>query len=115
VSETALSKSIRKGLTQLGIWVVRVQSGIIEAKPYKGKKRFIHCAEPGTPDLLCPSLALWLEIKTPKGRLSPVQKQWHARAQREGVRVAVVHSLAEALEVVRFWQVETGQARRRSA
>jgi hypothetical protein len=112
MSETALSKSIRKGLAAIGVWTIRVQSGVIEAIPYKGKRRFIHCAEPGTPDIFCPTLSLWLEVKTPKGRLTPEQKKWHARAQREGIRVAVVHSLAEAIEAVRAWQIETGQSRR---
>lgn len=106
MSETALSRTIRKGLTQLGYWVIRVQSGIIEAKPYKGKKRFIHCAEPGTPDLYLPGINIWLEVKTPKGRLSPEQKRWHARAQAEGARVAVVRSLDESLDVVRMWATE---------
>ncbi len=112
MSETAISKTIRKGLNALGIWTLRIQSGIIEAKPYKGKKRFIHCAEPGTPDLVVPALSLWLEVKTEKGRLTTEQKAWHARAQREGMRVVVVRSLAEAIEVVRIWQRETGKTRR---
>ncbi len=103
--DTALSKSIRKALTKLGIWVIRVQSGIIPAE-YKGRKRFIHCAEPGTPDLFLVRLNTWLEVKTAKGELNEEQKLWHARARKEGVRVAVVRSVGDALTVARMAQAD---------
>jgi len=107
-SETSLSKAIQNALTLKGIRVIRVQAGIIPAL-YDGKKRFIHCAPNGTPDLLCitPMLArsrlqaaefTWLEVKTAKGTVSKEQAEWHEWARLNGVRVAVVRSISEAVE-----------------
>jgi hypothetical protein len=105
VKETALSKSIRKALAALGCWTIRIQSGVIPAL-YNGKKRFIHCAEPGTPDVLVLGPLGFLEIKTAKGKLSADQKRWHDRAAKLGVRVAVVRSVKEAVEVVSLWRAD---------
>lgn len=63
-------------------------------------------AEPGTPDLCLPALGAWLEIKTARGSLLPSQVMWHRRAEREGVRVAVVRSVEQAVRVVREWQAD---------
>ena len=100
MSETDLSRSVRLALATLGVWVIRVQAGI-----HRVRGGTLHCAEPGTPDLCLPALG-FLEVKTDAGELSPVQLAWHARAAREGVRVAVVRSAAEAVRVVREWQAE---------
>jgi hypothetical protein len=43
----------------------------------------------------------WLETKTDKGRLSEAQRLMHARITAAGERVAVVRSVAEALEAIR--------------
>lgn len=107
-SETALSKAIQQSLTLKGFRVIRVQAGIIPAL-YDGKKRFIHCAPNGTPDLLVitPMLArarlqsaefTWLEVKATNGELSKEQVEWHAWAKANGVRVATVRSISEAVE-----------------
>jgi hypothetical protein len=97
VSETDLSRSIRSALEATGAWVERIQAG-----KHRVKGGVLVCASPGTPDLL----VLWprvvfLEVKLPKGKLKPTQELWHARAQAAGLRVAVVRSVAEALEAVR--------------
>jgi hypothetical protein len=83
-----------------------VQSGVVPAL-YGQTKRFIHLAEPGTPDLFVVDRNVWLEVKTPGGRVSPEQKAWHAKAAKRGVRVAVVRSAAEALRAVISNQVGT--------
>jgi hypothetical protein len=106
MSETDLSRSIRLALATLGVWVIRVQAGTIPAL-YGATRRYIHCAAPGTPDLCLPALG-WLEVKTDAGEPSPVQLAWHTRAAREGVRVAVVRSVEQAVRVVREWQAERG-------
>lgn len=102
MTETDLSRSIRKALAQLGVWCIRVQAGTIPLS-IAGGARYIHGAEPGTPDLCLPALG-WLEVKAAKGKLAPSQAVWHARAAREGVRVAVVRSVEQAVRVVRGWQ-----------
>lgn len=60
-------------------------------------------AEEGTPDHVVSSpngLTTWLETKTPIGKLNDAQKTWHERAKRNGHRVAVVRTPAEALAAV---------------
>lgn len=107
MSETDLSLSIRKALTSLGIWVIRVQAGM-----HRVTGGMLHCAEPGTPDLCLPALG-WIEVKTQTGEPSPFQLAWHARAAREGIRVAVVRSVSEAVTIARLWQAERGATERR--
>ena len=98
-SETDLSRSIRKALTAAGIMVERIQSGVI---PARGRR--IHCASIGTPDLW--AQYGFLEVKLPGENPTAEQLEWHARARRAGVRVAVVHSESEALETVLAWRRE---------
>jgi hypothetical protein len=102
MSETDLSRSIRLALATLGIWVIRVQSGT-----HRVRGGTLHCAEPGTPDLCLPGLG-WLEVKTQGGALEASQVAWHQRATREGVNVAVVRSVEQAVRVVREWKAERG-------
>lgn len=105
MSETALSRSIQGALERLGVWVIRVQSGTLAAQ-HGTTTRYIHCAEAGTPDLvvLSGSLVGFLEVKTAAGRLNRAQRAWHARAAQEGIRVAVVRSVSEAVSAVREWR-----------
>jgi len=105
VSETQLSRSIQVALRQLGIWCIRVQAGI-----HRVRGGTLHCAERGTPDLCLPGLG-WLEVKTEEGEPSPDQLAWHSRAAREGVRVAVVRSVEQAVRIVREWQAEARRLR----
>ncbi len=53
----------------------------------------------GSPDLVLTlrgKFAGW-ELKTPEGRVSPEQEQWHKAARSRGVRVDVIRSADEAL------------------
>lgn len=95
MSETDLSRDIQRTLAKLGIWCIRVQSGKVRVRG-----GWMQLAEEGTPDLCCPALALWLEVKTLAGEPKPSQVAWHARAKREGVKVAVVRSISEAIGAV---------------
>jgi hypothetical protein len=55
------------------------------------------------PDLCLPRFG-WLEVKKGNGRLSPAQIAWHEKARRQGVRVATVRTVLEALETVASWE-----------
>ena len=102
VSETQLSHSIRGALERLGYWVIRIQAG--QLRMGEEKARYIHGAEPGTPDLLVVAPVYgWLEVKRDGARLSLTQKAWHARARMNGLQLAVVHSVHEALATVSGW------------
>lgn len=66
-------------------------------------KRAIKGCEPGTPDvevMLPGGQVVWLECKTPTGRLSKTQKAWHRMAEAMGHRVHVVRSVEEAVDAV---------------
>lgn len=84
--EKTVVTSIRKALTERGWWVMKIHGG-----PYQ---------RPGIPDLLCckNGRAVWLEVKTKTGRVSPAQEE----VMREitaigGCRCAVVRSVADAI------------------
>lgn len=102
-TETDLSRSIRKALETAGYRVERIQSGVI--------KRRIHCASPGTPDLLVVDHpAMWLEIKMPGEDPTSVQILNHEDIRRRGGTVYVVNSISEAFDAVREHYGRTGGA-----
>jgi hypothetical protein len=107
MSETDLSRSIRKELAKLGFWVIRM--GVTMKRGKSGTQS----GEPGQPDLLLPALG-WMETKTQTGELSAVQVAWHDRAQREGIRTAVPTSVASAVRIALRWREEQTEARRRA-
>jgi hypothetical protein len=61
----------------------------------------------GVLDLFCPANRLWIEFKTPKGMLSPEQKEFAADMTACGYLVMVAYGYADALHQmetgVRFW------------
>jgi hypothetical protein len=98
VSETDISRSIRKALTLAGYHVERVNSGKVPTR-----NGYFQGASPGTPDTVVLAPYGWLETKTPIGKLNENQKKWHARAEKLGVRVAVVRSASDAIRAVDKW------------
>jgi len=97
--ETKLSKAIRDAFDILGIWWVRVQSGKFAMK----RGGYMHAAENGTPDLWTPYGLLEVKDLSP---LSDDQRAWHSKAESHNVRVAVVRSPREAIDVVSNWKKE---------
>lgn len=95
MSETDLQSAIMKALKQAGYWAFRVNSG--------GRQGRVRLAPDGTPDICVVSPHGWLEVKQPGKPLRPAQSDWHAQAQRLGVRVAVVTSVGEAVSVAGDW------------
>lgn len=68
--------------------------------PSQGARLKVEGVTRGVPDLFVPSLALWIEMKAPGGRLSPEQVDWRAYLQSIGHRVAVCYSVEQAQEAV---------------
>lgn len=63
--------------------------------------------KPGIPDIFLPvaddyrgHIGLWIEMKSAKGRATPIQKQWHADLQQQGYCVAVCHGWQEAQKAI---------------
>lgn len=82
------------------IHVLRLQAGVMPIAAGKHARRVIKLGEPGTPDLLVLlpfGRALWLELKTETGKVSVVQRAWHARALKLGHRTHVCRSVDEAV------------------
>jgi len=96
MSETALQRSIIVALEQMGVWVIRTA---VKAKRGKLGAR---TGEPGMPDLW--TEYGWLEIKLPDGVLSHDQKTWHTKAERHGINVETVRSVAQAVSAVQDWR-----------
>jgi hypothetical protein len=112
--ETQLSRSIASVLRAMGHTVIRVQSGVV-----KVRGGWMRLADPGTPDLCLPFLPGWLEVKLPARTVgvtskrkraatkpNEAQREWHTKAAKAGVKVAVVRSASEAVDVIRRWQME---------
>lgn len=100
MSETALSRDIRNALELAGYWVERVQSG-----KTKVRGAWMYFASEGTPDLLIVApIYGWLEIKVPGKMPNEAQGRWHARAEKEGVNVATVRSVEDALRTAKGWK-----------
>ena len=54
----------------------------------------------GIPDIHIPALSLFIEMKTPTGKVSPVQKEMHEHLRRDGQAVHVCRSLEDVQDIV---------------
>jgi hypothetical protein len=101
MSETDLSRGIRQALQAKGCRVIRIQSGMLRVAAGE-RSYFVRCAEIGTPDWLVirAGVYTWLEVKTAAGELSREQRAWHEWARAQGLRVAVVRAISEAIRAV---------------
>lgn len=61
-------------------------------------------ATPGTPDFWvgCRGKGMWIEFKGPGGKMSACQLEFSVKLTLEGLDFFIVHSAAEAIELVRF-------------
>ncbi len=78
--------------------IVRLNSGL--AKSLHGGYT-IHLAPEGTPDLVVPSLNLWVEMKKPGKPLEPEQLAWQEWAREHGVPHLVCDSPDDLVPAVR--------------
>lgn len=98
-SETDLSRAVRECLAAHRILHERVQSGQLMVRDARrGGTYWVHCASPGTPDLW--TELGWIECKVRNGKVSDVQRLWHERAARHGVRVHIVRSVADVVALI---------------
>lgn len=95
-AETLLQDKIIAALSQYGM-VLRLNTGRFKTFD----NRWISIGVKGTPDLLYVghnAEVVWLEIKTPSGRLSSEQLTFHAKLRHMGHKVVVARSVDEALD-----------------
>jgi len=104
VSETDLQRAILEALEAKGYRAERINSGnmvfLQTLKSGKEKRYRFRGARKNTPDILVLKPYLWLETKTPIGKASPGQLEWHAWAEANGIRAKFVRSIGEALRYV---------------
>lgn len=101
--ETVLQKEIVDALVRHGLWVVRIPvQGVLQKI---GPDRAVMKASPmaGFPDLLVigpEGSTAWLEVKTPTGRATPLQKGRIERLGKLGHVASIVRSVKQALAVL---------------
>lgn len=84
--------------------IIRLNSGLAKAL-YGG--HMIHLAPKGTPDLVVPSLNLWVEMKKPGKPLEPEQMAWRDWAKDHGVPHIVCDSPDDLIAIVRRMRGES--------
>lgn len=93
LSEKAIESAIMRNLRAMGFTVVKF------SQPQRVK------ATAGTPDLLVLSsrwkLHLFVEVKTPRGKVSTAQHVWHREAREAGLQVIVATSTDEVIAELR--------------
>ena len=90
--ESTITKSIQASAKSRGWWVLKVAGGAFQ--------------RPGIPDLLCVKhgRAVWLEVKQPGKKPTPLQTHVIGELRNIGGAVAeVVTSRAEAEEILDKW------------
>ena len=62
-------------------------------------------ASPGCPDFIVPvnGITLWIEFKRAGYDLSPDQEKFRLALEKQGIRLYVVYSAFEAIELMRFF------------
>lgn len=92
-------------------------SGAIKVKHPGGKSSFLRFGKPGSPDFLvwrpskvnafdnrgspCPVLeTLFIEIKTKKGKMSPLQKEFQAKIEKLGGKYYLARSFEDVKKII---------------
>jgi len=85
--ETLILRAVRDYLQLRGWTVKRFQQGL--------------GCDPGIPDLYAmrKGLGIWIEIKTPAGKLSMGQKEFEFDCQYHGIPFCVIRSIDEAMQL----------------
>ena len=76
--ESGLLRTILDGFAAHRIPAFRLNSGAMKVHVDEGRDRFVRFGFDGCPDVcaLLPNRTLWVEIKSPTGRLSPAQERF---------------------------------------
>lgn len=95
-TESDLKRAVLAVLARIPrIHVLRMNAGRLKGRVL---------GEEGTPDVLVMlpgGKALWIELKTEKGKLRPAQEQWHGMARGLEHPVHVVREPQDAINIVR--------------
>lgn len=96
-------------------WIRQYTPYLVYAIPNGGKRGRLEAMRlqaegvvAGMPDLHLPDLRLWIEMKTPTGKVSPVQKAIHKRLAVVDT-VKVCRSVQEVIDVVMAQMADRGE------
>jgi hypothetical protein len=100
--EAAIQRAIIDRLRWHGVMAIHVPNAG-KRSAIAGRRVKAEGLRPGFPDLVAlqGGRCAFLEVKAPKGRLSPAQVECHAELERQGFGVAVVTSQDEAIAALR--------------
>ena len=89
------------GLRRAGIFVAAIPNGG-SRDAREGANLKVQGVLAGMPDLVVvlPGRTVWIEMKAPGGRVSPAQKDVHARLQELGEEVHVCYSAESAVTIL---------------
>lgn len=107
--EKDIQKQITDYLTAEQVWWMRLNTGAFSGS-YKGKKRFVRFAKPGTADILAwlwnglygEGMILWIECKRPKQEQSDAQKAFQYEVELAGHHYIVANSYEQVEEYISF-------------
>jgi hypothetical protein len=101
MTETLLMRSIMHALTKDRLCMLE-RNNVGKLRDKRGQYVKFGLGE-GSPDLvgIYQGRFIGIEVKTPKGRLSDVQRRWHAIATQHGARIVTARSIEEALECLK--------------
>lgn len=82
------------------VWHRRINSGGGVLAGHKGKGQFVRFGAPGMPDILARGslgAVVWIEVKSPTGKLSEDQKAWKRDAERFGDTYVLARSVEDVM------------------
>jgi hypothetical protein len=103
--EGAILKQILDYLAARHIFAMRMNTGAV-ASEYKGKKRFMRFGTLGMADILafpqikingtlrtvCSPFPVWIEVKSPEGKQSKLQRSFQEKVENEGHKYIIARS-----------------------
>lgn len=94
MTEAQIQRDIEQFLRLSGFLVYRMNSGKV--------RNNVRMNEKGTPDLLAVGLhrTLWIEVKTPEGRVSTDQKRMHERLEHRNQEILIARSVEDVEDVI---------------
>lgn len=99
-SEKEIQKAIIDYLAIRGLFFWRNNTGAMMSE-YKGRTRFMRFGSVGSPDIfvLKNGHVHGLEVKGPKGKQSPSQKEWGESFERNGGHYHIVRSIDDVMQI----------------
>jgi len=85
------------------VWARRMNTGAARTTGRGGTERLVFFGFPGSPDIhgmLRGGRALYIEVKTQTGRLTPEQQKFLALAKHHGAAAGVARSVNDAIAII---------------